>query len=236
LTATPVVEVLERILFGGKYTLPPAVVEAAPERVAAYAGQWRLPKGGALTLAVDGKALSIQPSSAEAFAALAPASPGQAARLAEISARTADVSSRAFKGDVSGLHEAMGGQMPIEEMRSQGTNMMRDREARLGKFLGSAVLGVMPRDEDTAQAFVRLDFEKGSVYNVYVWGPRRILGIRGMPELPALRYLATADREFVAFSLEAGGIERRLSFVEREGETRLMLGPAATAIEAVRQK
>jgi len=234
LKASPVVEVLERILFGGTYALPPRVVDVAPDRLAAFAGQWRLPKGGALTLAVDGKALSIQPSGAEAFAALSAPSPGQAARLAEISARTADVSSRAFKGDVSGLHEAMGGQMPIEEMRSQGTNMMRDREARLGKFLGSAVLGVMPRDEDTAQAFVRLDFEKGSVYNVYVWGPRRILGIRGMPELPALRYLPTAEREFTAFSVEAGGTEHRLTFAERDGQTRLMLGPAATAIEAVR--
>ncbi len=234
LKATPVVEVLERILFGGAYTLPPRTVEVAPDRLAAFAGQWRLPKGGTLTLAVDGTALSIQPSSAEAFAALAPPASGQAARLAEISTRTADVSSRAFKGDVSALHEAMGGQLPIEEMRSQEAGMMRDREARLGKFLGSAVLGTMPRDEETAQVFVRLDFEKGSVYNVYVWGPRRILGIRGMPELPALRYLPTADREFVAFSLEAGGMERRLRFVERDGQTRLLLGRPDAPIEAVR--
>jgi len=234
LTATPVVEVLERILFGGKYTLPPAVVEAAPERVAAYAGQWRLPKGGALTLAVDGKALSIQPSSAEAFAALAAPSPGQAARLADLSRRTEEIAARSFAGDVAALHEAMGGQMPIEEIRSQEAGMMRDREGRLGKYKGSAVVGAMPRDEDTVRVFVRLDFEKASVYNVYLWGPQRILGFRGTPQLPALRYLPTAEGEFAAFSLDGGGVERRLRFVERDGQIRLVLGRPDAPIEATR--
>jgi CubicO group peptidase (beta-lactamase class C family) len=230
LTATPVVEVLERILFGGTYVLPPAVVEATPERVAAYAGQWWLPKGGALTLAVEGQALSIQPSSAEAFAVLAAPSPGQAARLAEVS----KISARSFAGDVTALHEATGGQMPIEQIRSQEAGMMRDREGRLGKYKGSAVVGAMPRDEDTVRVFVRLDFEKGSVYNVYLWGPQRILGLRGTPQLPALRYLPTGDGEFAAFSLDGGGMERRLRFVERDGQVRLVLGRPDAPIEATR--
>lgn len=234
--ATPVVEVLERIMFGGDYTLPPRVVEIAAERLAAVAGTWRLPKGGLLTLAVEGRALSVNPSNAEAFEALAAPSPAQAARLAEVSARTADISARAFKGDVSALHQAMGGQRPIEDVRAQEAGMMRDRESRLGRFTGSAVIGALPSGEDMVQAFVRVDFEKASVYNVYTWGPRRILGIRGMPELPPLRYLPAGDREFVAFSLDAGGREQRLAFVDRDGETRLLLGPAATAVEAVRQK
>jgi hypothetical protein len=236
LTATPVVEVLERVLFGGKAVMPPRVVDVDPARVAALAGEWRLPQGGALTLTADGSALLIRPSGQEAFSALAAVSPAQASRLAEVSTRTAEISARTFAGDLSSLHEAMGGAMPLDEMRAQETNMMRDRETRLGKFKGSAIAGAIPRDEETIRVFVRLDFEKGSVYNVYLWGPRRILAFRGTPVLPTLRYLPTSDREFASFSLDGGGVERRIRVVERDGQTRLVLGPPDAPIEATKAR
>jgi CubicO group peptidase (beta-lactamase class C family) len=236
LTATPVVEVLERILFGGKATLPPRVVDLAPDRLNAFAGEWRLPQGSTLTLAADGSALAVTPAGQEAFSALASAPPAQAARLADLSRRTADIAAKSFAGDVTPLHDAMGGGMTLEEMRAREADMMRDREARLGKYKGSAAVGAIPRDADTVRVFVRLDFEKRSVYNVYLWGPQRILALRGTPVLPAFRYLPTGAREFAAFSLDGGGIERRLRFIERDGQARLVLGPPEAPVEAVRAK
>ena len=236
LTATPVVEVLERLLFGGKAALPPRVVNVAPERVQALAGEWRLPQGGTLTLAAEGSALMVTPAGQEAFSALASAPPAQAARLAELSRRTADIAGKSFAGDVTALHAAMGGGMALEQIRAQEGDMMRDREARLGKYKGSAAVGAIPRDAETVRVFVRLDFEKRSVYNVYLWGPQRILGLRGTPVLPAFRYLPTGEREFAVFSLDGGGLERRFRFVDRDGQTRLVLGPPDAPIEAVRAK
>jgi CubicO group peptidase (beta-lactamase class C family) len=233
LTATPVVEVLERILFGGQVVLPPLIVDVEPQGVAAFAGEWRLPQGGTLRLAADGTALAATPGSSEAFSALAAVSPAQTARLADLSRRTADIAAKSFAGDLSSLHEAMGGGVPLEDMRAQQANMMRDRVSRFGAFKGSAAVGAIPRDEETTRVFVRLDFEKGSVYNVYLWGPRRILALRGTPALPALRYLATGGREFASFSLDGGGMERRLRFVDRDGQTRLVLGPPDAPVEAV---
>jgi hypothetical protein len=232
LTATPVVEVLEQILFGGKAAFPPRVVDIAPERLQALAGEWRLPQGGTLTLLADRSGLAVTPAGQEAFSALAAAAPAQAARLADLSRRTAEIAAKAFAGDVTPLHEAMGGGMTREEMRAQEADMMRDRESRLGKYKGSAAVGAIPRDADTVRVFVRLDFEKRSVYNVYLWGPQRILGLRGTPVLPALRYLPTGEREFAAFSLDGAGIERRLRFIERDGQMRLVLGPADAPVEA----
>jgi hypothetical protein len=236
LTATPAVEALERILFGGQAVLPPAVVEVAPERLAAFAGEWRLPQGGALAIAVDGSALSVRPAGQDAFSALAAAPPAQAARLADLSRRTGDIAAKAFAGDVTALHEAMGGDLTLDGMRAQEAGMMRDREGRLGKYKGSAVVGAMPRDGDTVRVFVRLDFEKGSVYNVYLWGPRRILGLRGTPVLPALRYLPVSERAFAAFSLDGGGVERRIRFAERDGQIRLVIGPPDAPVEATRAR
>ena len=236
LTATPVVAVLERILFGGKAVLPPRIVNLTPGSLARFAGEWRLPQGGSLTLAADGAALSVRPEGQDAFSALAAVSPAEAARLADLTSRTAEIAAKSFAGDVTALHEAMGGGMTLEEMRAQEADMMRDRESRLGKFKGSAAVGAVPRDADTVRVFVRLDFEQRSVYNVYVWGPRRILGLRGTPELPALRYLPTSEQEFAAFSLEGGGVERRLRFIERDGQTWLVLGTPDAPIEALKAK
>jgi hypothetical protein len=112
--------------------------------------------------------------------------------------------------------------------------MMRDRELRLGKFLRSSVLGTIPREGDTVQTIVRLEFERAAVYNVYVWGPRRILGIRGMPELPAIRFLPVSQAEFAAFTLEGGGVERRLTFSTEAGATVLTLTAPGGSITARR--
>ena len=236
LTATPVVAVLERILFGGTAVLPPRVFDLSTQRLATFAGEWRLPKGATIALTVDGTALSVRPENQESFSALAAATLTQEAHLAELSRRTADIAAKALAGNVTALHEAMGGGMPIEDMRAQEAGMMRDREARLGKYKASAAVGAIPRDSETIRVFIRLDFEEGSVYNVYLWGPKRILGLRGTPVLPALRYLPTGENEFAAFSLDGGGVERRLRFLSRDGQTKLLLGPADAPVEAVRQK
>jgi CubicO group peptidase (beta-lactamase class C family) len=236
MTATPIVEILERILFGGDYALPPRIVDIAPARLASLAGRWQLPGGGVLTAAVSGGALSISPSNPEAFEALVPPSPGQSARQSEVVARTAAISAQAFKGDVSGLRDAMGGAVPIEELARQEAAMMRDRESRLGPFTGSAVLGAMAVGDDAIRVFVRLDFQKASVFNIYRWGPRRLLGLRGVPVLPPLRFFPTGDREFVAYSIEPGNPSHRFTVVDHPGGARLVLGRDAAPIEAVREK
>lgn len=237
LKATPVVEVLERILFGADYPLPPLVVELPSTRIRALGGRWRLPKGAVLTLEPEGNGLAVRADEPEAVSALFPAgSPAEAERLAALSSRTADISARAFRGDVEGLREAMGGGQPMEDLRAQESRMMKDREARLGTFKGSSLVGTMPGDGDTARTFVRLDFERASVYNVYTWGPRRLLGIRGMPRLPALRVFPTSDRGFVSLSLGDGLPVTRLTFEERDGETVLVFGEAGGRLVARRHR
>jgi len=234
--ASPVVPAVERMLFGETVPLPPAVVTIAPERLRALAGRWILPKGGAMTIAVEGDALALRAEDPDAMSALAPPPAGQAERFAQLTVRTGDIASRSFKGDVAGLHEAMGGEMPLEQVKAQEAGMMRDREERLGRFVKSTALATVPREGDTVQTIVRLDFEKASVYNIYIWGPRRILGIRGMPALPALRYLPQSDSTFAAYSLEMGGAAQSLSFETVGGETVLRLSAPAGPVTARRAK
>jgi len=236
ITATPVAGILEHLLFGGKAALPPRVVDVAPDRLAALAGEWRLPGGAALVVAAEAGALAVRPRGEEAFAALAALPPDRAAWAAKVSKRTAEIAAKAFAGDVTLLHEAMGGGLPIDAIRAQEADMMRDRESRLGAFKGSAVVGALPRDAETLRVFVRLDFAERAVFNVYLWRGDRILGLRGTPVLPPLRYLPTSEAEFVAFSLDGGGIERRLRVVERDGQLRIAAGPPDAPVEAIRAR
>jgi len=211
-TATPVVATLQQLVFGGAVTMPPLVIDLDPARVEPHAGPWVLADGARLAISRDGAALLVSPADPAGFSALNPVSAQDAARFAQITTRTADIAARAFAGDVAPLHEALGGGMPLEDLQQREAAMMRDREARLGKFLRSSPLGTMRRDGETVRTIVRLEFERGTVYNVYLWGPRRILGMRGAPDLPSVRFLPVSDREFAAFALDGGGTERRLLF------------------------
>jgi hypothetical protein len=236
ITATPVAGILENLLFGGKAALPPRVVDVAPDRLTALAGDWRLPGGAALLVAAEDGALAIRPRGEEAFAALAALPPDRAAWAAKVSKRTAEIAAKAFAGDVTPLHEALGGALPIDAIRAQEANMMRDRQSRLGAFKGSAVVGALPRDAETLRVFVRLDFAERAVFNVYLWRGERILGLRGTPVLPPLRYLPVSESEFAAFSLDGGGIERRLRVTVRDGQARMVVGSPDAPVEALRSK
>ncbi len=234
--ATPVVEPLEHILFGGPVVMPPRVVDLPPGRTADLAGRWALPGGGVMAILADGPALTLRPDEPAVFAAFYAPAKAEADRYAQLSARTGEISKKSFAGDVADLHAAMGGNKPIEDVRTQEAGLMKDRESRLGRFIRSFVLGTAPRDGDTLQTIVRLEFEKRAVYNAYIWGPRRLLGMIPFPDLPPLRFLPASDGEFVAFSLEGGGLERRLSFEQRDGATVLVLATAAGPITAQRAK
>jgi CubicO group peptidase (beta-lactamase class C family) len=114
-----------------------------------------------------------------------------------------------------GLHTTLGDMLlwhralDSDAALSKEVGMMRNREGRLGRFVKSSALATVPREGDTVQTIVQLEFEKGSVFNIYVWGPRRLLGIRGTPQLPALRFLPVSDRSFAAYS---GGPGRTVSW------------------------
>jgi CubicO group peptidase (beta-lactamase class C family) len=223
--ATPVVPALTRIVFGEPYDLPPLVEALAPESLRARAGRYRAPSGTEVEVrAVEG-GLELAASDPTGFALLAGGPTAQRERYARLEARTADIAGRAFKGDPTGVHEAFGGRLGLEQIREQEAQLMRDREARLGPYRGYAVVGSLPRGEGRVETVVRVDFERGPVYNRFVWGPRDGLqGIQAGPNPPGARYVPVSDTAFVSFRLGDSGPQRRLSF-EGEGESSVLVLP-----------
>jgi hypothetical protein len=169
------------------------------------------------------------------FALLAGGPPARRERFARLEARTADIAGRAFKGDPTGVHEAFGGRFGLEETRQREVQLMRDREARLGPYRGYAVVGSLPRGEGRVETVVRVDFERGSVYNRFVWGPRDGLqGIQATPEPPATRYVPVSETAFVSFRLGDTAPQRRLSFEGAGASSVLVLAGAGGPVRLQR--
>jgi CubicO group peptidase (beta-lactamase class C family) len=226
LKATPVVPALTAIVFGEPYDRPPATVTLPLEALRARAGRYRATPGAEVAVeAVEG-GLEIASTDPAGFALLAGVPPGERERYERLGARTADIAGRAFKGDPTGIHEALGGRLDIDEIREQEGQLMRDRVARLGPYRGCAVVGSVPYGEGRVETAVRVDFEKGSVYNRFLWGPRDgLVGLQAGPEPPGARYVPVSEREFVAFRLGGGGgPQRRVSF-EGEGGSAVLVIP-----------
>ncbi len=226
LKATPVVPALTAIVFGERYELPPAVARISAGALRARAGRYRAASGAELAVRAVESGLEIATSEPIGFALLAGVPTVERERYARLGARTADIAGRAFKGDPTGIHEALGGRLGLEQIREQESQLMRDREARLGPYRGHAVVGSLPYGEGRVETAVRVDFEKGSVYNRFLWGPRDgLIGLQAGPEPPGARYVPVSERELVAFRLGDGGApQSRVSF-EGEGASAVLVVP-----------
>ncbi|HEX9186915.1 MAG TPA: serine hydrolase domain-containing protein [Vicinamibacteria bacterium] len=203
--ATPVVPALARIAFGEPVDLPPAVAALSPDALRARAGRYRGASGAEVRLTARDGGLAAEATEPLGFALLAGTPASERERYARLDARTADIAGRAFKGDPTGLHEALGGRRGLEEIREQEAELMRDREQRLGPYRGYAVVGSAPYGGDRVETTVRVDFERRSVYNRFLWGPKdALVGRRAGPEPPGARYVPLSERDFVAFRLGGG--------------------------------
>ncbi len=211
--ATPVVPALAAIAFGEAVDLPPRVERLATGTLEARAGRYRAETGAEVAVrAVEG-GLEVTASEPAGFALLAGVPAGERERYERLAARTGDIAGRAFRGDPTGIHEALGGRLDLETIRSQEAELMRDRVERLGPFRGFAVVGSVPYGEGRVETWVRADFERRSVYNRFLWGPGDgLVGLQAGPEPPGARYVPVSETELVSFRLGDEGPRRRLSF------------------------
>ena len=219
------------------YTLPPGVVDLAPARAGVAGGplaaaEGRHPDAGRRRQGAVGAA---RPRSQEAFAALGVARTGRAVREARrahrrtsrprLQGRRHAACTRRWAAACLSTHvrEQEAGMMRRPRIAPRGSSRGRSCWARCRGAGGDGTDHRAPR------------FREGVGLQRVRVGSMRLLGIRGMPQLPGQRFVPVSDHEFVAFSLEgpggaSGGAGTRLVFEDRAGETVLVLGPAARSI------
>jgi hypothetical protein len=198
MTAIALTEVLPALVFGVEYAMPPDVVKLDAAALDRFAGTYLLPSGGRIELAREGDALRAAAVSRDAFALLYPTAPAEIAERAN--ARIAAIVEAGSKGDYRPVAEAFAGAMPAAEVNENEGRLWRDLRERLGAFKGFEVLGTA-RMRPMAATIVRLDFERGSQYMRFGWDGGQLVGIRMLPEPPALRLYPTSATELVSFDL-----------------------------------
>lgn len=204
LSASPVVDAVEEIVFGGEVELPPAVVSVDEKTLAALAGRWTAADGEPLDVeAADGRLL-VRAGGPSAWLMLRVGDTEQSPRGRELGAKALAIWQAASRGDAKPLFDALGGKEPLDQLTEQVKRLSADRAERLGALRSVSLLGTVPRQQGILVSTVRLDFERGVVSNVLVWGPDGELRDRIARPLARAAFVPVGAGAFLRFDLSGG--------------------------------
>lgn len=197
--------VARTIFGGGEVVAPPVAIDGDPARAAAVAGTYRLAGGGTLAVAADGTRLVVRAEGQQAYAML---NGGAAdAGLDSLGARTVALLDAAARGDYAPMHEAMGGERPIEEVRAMLEEFMAGVRQRLGPLQGVEHVGTSPRGPQ-ATTVVAMRFERGTQLLRTVWEEGRIAGMSPVPAPPPALFVPVGPDAWASYDIGTGAISR----------------------------
>lgn len=199
--AANALQAIARTVFGGEVIAPPVAIDGDPSRAAAAAGTYRLPGGGTLAVAADGTRLTVRPQGQEAYALLN-GSAGDA-RLDSLAARSVAVLEAAARREYAPLHQAMGGERPVDEVRGMHEEYMAAVSGRLGAYQGVEHVGTSTRGA-RALTVVRMRFAQGPQLVRIVWEDGRILDIGSMREPAPALFVPMAPDAWASYDMATG--------------------------------
>jgi CubicO group peptidase (beta-lactamase class C family) len=198
-SAIDVTNVVPAIVFGGAYTLPPAVVDVSPATVAAYAGTYEVMTGERLKVEVSGGRLTATPEGNIVLGLLNGLTPPGGARFGDVEARTKAALEASARRDYTVLQQALG-DVPLERLTQSENRLWEQRRQRFGEFTRVEVVGSERRGPDVA-VIARLVLERGSVLVRFLWDGAVLAGRQVVDLPPAPLLLAVSPTEFASFSL-----------------------------------
>ncbi|MBW7932114.1 MAG: beta-lactamase family protein [Gemmatimonadaceae bacterium] len=212
LTATQALRVLQRIVFGMPYELPPERTRVAPEALSAIAGTYRLADSSRLTLRVVGGRLMAEAAGQQAYGLLTMGDTTSPPGAADANARARRIVEGLVVGDVGPLLAAIGDGGPDSaEVARQEAALMEGRRQRLGAYLGLEVVGSLRGPEGGLRTTVRLNFERGGATNIYTFNRSRRIEDLGARPYAAVELIPTKGGEYRTYD-PRGGASMRLTF------------------------
>jgi CubicO group peptidase (beta-lactamase class C family) len=215
-TATRWLDWTDATIFGRSAPMPPAVIRQPLARVSALAGRYRLASGEEITLRpLNGQLMAM----AGGPATLSLLNGGDTATTdfkRKANARADSLAGAAVRGNYQVVADAFGGRVPVERVAEQEKDLMADRVERLGPFQRYEVMGTTPTPDGDWITHVRMVFERGAVYNRYIWGPGgRLQGIDAGPVGPETPLVALSAERWVSLLPDGStGVQVQLSPAE----------------------
>jgi len=214
MTAMDMDRALAAVATGRPFVLPPEVVKPAAGALDAFAGTYTLPAGGKFSVASLKDRLAVVADGQEATGLLAGLGPESEAEAERLSARALAIAEASARGDYGPLAEAFGGRVPPGELKARNDKIRQEREARLGPFKGVRVMGTVPAqapngprrtmEPGESVTVVALEFERGTAYSRFLWGPEGLAGARHLDVAPAIEFRPVSASRFASYSLATG--------------------------------
>jgi len=183
-----------------EYTPPPKVVAVEPEALARCAGQYRLPAGDQIVVAVERGGLMLRGDGGEALSLLTTGRRGESKALTAIQDRTQAILTAVDKGEFEPLRAAFGGDRTIEEVKQMELEHRREMTAKHGPYKSFQVMGTVDAGESRF-TFVKLIYERGHEFLRFRWEDGGLVGIRGAAGVGTARFMPQSPTEFTSFSL-----------------------------------
>jgi CubicO group peptidase (beta-lactamase class C family) len=151
-------EVLEKILFGGEYAIPPVSVLMTASELQRYQGRYRMSSGGSFVVSVKNDSLSLDSEGRDAVAVLTyPDAERSPSPLAD---RFKGVFDSMSHGDFAPLEEIVGPEAASDHTKRFG-RFWPEWESTLGRYQGAQILITTPTGSRLS-TYIQLNFERGS--------------------------------------------------------------------------
>lgn len=205
--ARVIFDLVQSMLDGETFPLPPVAVDVDALTLAEYEGTYQLDSGGSLMVWVEGENLMIGAAGQDAIYALMTLPAEMQTELAALSERSAAIQQDIIAGEFESTVEAFGGDFSLEEVAQMEGNW-QDFVDQYGAFQSLENLGTAPYYQGDIRDLLnilRLNFENGAIYSGWGWEDGTVVDrrIREEPLYPAmLRLIPIAENEFSSFSLD----------------------------------
>jgi CubicO group peptidase (beta-lactamase class C family) len=196
------VPAVERLLDGESIELPPQVLPLTQDQLARFVGTYRAATGSAVTLTVHRNFLQVSGEGQEAMAFVADGKWQLSADFEALNARTAQALEASRLGQFDMVAKYSGSWIAPDELAASEAAFWKKRHDRLGKYLGTRVLGTMKPESRRyiGRTILAVDFSRGTTWREYFWTPEGFVGDVGPIEAPpAARFFAVSTNCLVAF-------------------------------------
>ena len=168
-------------------------------------GEFRASDGSTLTLRVEGGRLLADPRGQMAYTLVTTGDTASSPRAAAASAKSAAIVAALVHGDVAALRASLDEAPDSAELGRQERGMMADRASRWGAYKSFAVLGSVQLPQGPVQTTVRVDFERGTATNIYVWNrDEKIIDVGARP-YQSTELIPVGGGEFRSYNVRTGG-------------------------------
>ena len=218
MSATDVTNIVPAIVFGGPYTLAPAVVAVDPATVAAYGGTYQVMTGELLRIEVSGGRLTARPEGNIVLGLLNGLTPPGSERFGDVEARSKAALEASSRGDYTLLYKALG-DVPLERLTANENRVWDQRRQRFGEFKSVDLVGSERRGPGVT-VIARLVLERGTVLVRFMWDGAVLAGRQVVDQPPAPKLLPISPTEFTSFSLRQASAVRLRFDVGADGVVR----------------